>query len=154
MEAMRFVWLCLQYKGCKPEALQEEALRLVREIYLFDVLRSDRSINSNGLEARTPFLDKAFVELYLSIDPSLKSLIKRVELEKDLLRKASVQMGCFQMKYFGDIVPFSDGVSSAKKSWHKTLQAEIEVLYSDEEFEKMRSSIKICRPDLKGKFTL
>ena len=30
---------------------------------------------------------------------------------------------------------FSDGVSSAKKSWHKTLQAEIEELYSDEEFE-------------------
>ena len=132
------------------EALQQEALRLVREIYLFDVLRSDRSISSNGLEARTPFLDKAFVELYLSIDPSLKSFDKKDRIEKDLLRRA------FELD---ELLPkeilwrhkcaFSDGVSSAKKSWHKTLQAEVDGFISDKMFEEMRSVIKNCRPDLK-----
>ena len=54
------------------EELQKESEKLVKEIYYFDVLRSDRSISSNGLEARTPFLDKAFVKYYLSIPPELK----------------------------------------------------------------------------------
>ncbi|MBC8322909.1 MAG: asparagine synthetase B, partial [Candidatus Marinimicrobia bacterium] len=39
-----------------PAELQKESERLVKEIHYFDVLRSDRSISSNGLEARTPFL--------------------------------------------------------------------------------------------------
>ena len=38
-----------------------ETRRLLKDIHLFDVLRSDKSISSNGLEPRTPFLDKAFV---------------------------------------------------------------------------------------------
>lgn len=137
-------------KAPSDEALQEEALRLVKEIYLFDVLRSDRSISSNGLEARTPFLDKAFVELYLSIDPSLKSFDKKDRIEKDLLRRAFESDGLLPDEIlWRHKCAFSDGVSSAKKSWHKTLQAEIEELYSDESFEEMRSMIKNCRPDLK-----
>lgn len=43
-----------------------ECRRLLDDIYMFDVLRSDRSISSHGLEARTPFLDKTFVQTYLS----------------------------------------------------------------------------------------
>ena len=54
--------------------LQKESERLVKELHYFDVLRSDRSISSNGLEARTPFLDKAFVKYYLSIPAELKEL--------------------------------------------------------------------------------
>ena len=72
-------------------------------------------------------MDKAFIELYLSIDPSLKSFDKKDRIEKDLLRRA------FESdKLLPDEIlwrhkcAFSDGVSSAKKSWHKTLQAEIE----------------------------
>ena len=52
--------------------LQSESERLIKEIHYFDVLRSDRSISSNGLEARTPFLDKEFVTYYLSIPADLK----------------------------------------------------------------------------------
>jgi asparagine synthase (glutamine-hydrolysing) len=43
-----------------------ECRRLLDDIHIFDVLRSDRSISSHGLEARTPFLDKTFVQTYLS----------------------------------------------------------------------------------------
>jgi len=44
-----------------------ECRRLVENISNFDVLRSDRSISSNGLEPRTPFLDRTFVDTYFAI---------------------------------------------------------------------------------------
>ena len=65
----------------------DENVRLLKEIHYFDVLRSDRSISSNGLEARTPFLDKNFVNHYMSIDPKLKMFGKNKLPEKYLLRK-------------------------------------------------------------------
>ena len=68
--------------------LQLESERLVNELYYFDVLRSDRSTSSNGLEARTPFLDKTFVKYYLSIPPELKVFNSKDRIEKHLLRKA------------------------------------------------------------------
>ena len=39
-----------------------ESKRLLQNIYLFDALRSDKSISTNGLEPRTPFLDREFVD--------------------------------------------------------------------------------------------
>ena len=60
-------------------------LRLLNEIHYFDVLRSDRSISDNGLEARTP-LDTDFVRYYLSINPELRS--SNEQIEKYLLRKS------------------------------------------------------------------
>ena len=50
----------------------KECRRLLKDIHAFDVLRSDKSISSNGLEPRTPFLDKNFVQTYLSIPPHLR----------------------------------------------------------------------------------
>ena len=49
-----------------------ENIRLLEDIHEYDVLRADRSIADNGLEARVPFLDKKFIDLYLSIDPKLR----------------------------------------------------------------------------------
>ena len=48
-------------------ALQQESQKLLEEIHYFDVLRSDRSISANGLEARMPFLDKSFVKYLLKL---------------------------------------------------------------------------------------
>ena len=55
---------------------------------MFDVLRSDRSISSNGLEPRTPFLDKSFVQVYHSIPPHLRCHNLKKNCEKYLLRKS------------------------------------------------------------------
>ena len=41
-----------------PYEFDMECRRLLNNIHFFDVLRSDRTISSNGLEARTPFLDR------------------------------------------------------------------------------------------------
>jgi len=64
----------------------KECRRLLKEIHYFDVLRSDRSIANHGLEARTPFLDYSFVQMYLSIPIILRCQPHR--MEKYLLRDA------------------------------------------------------------------
>ena len=64
----------------------KECRRLLNDIHYFDVLRSDRSISSHGLEARTPFLDRSFVQTYLSIPPELRYHPKNAKCEKYLLR--------------------------------------------------------------------
>ena len=57
------------YFHCAPDEheFNTECGRLLRDIHYFDVLRSDKSIASNGLEPRTPFLDKQFVQDYLNV---------------------------------------------------------------------------------------
>ena len=48
-----------------PLEAHEEAMRLVRELFVYDVLRADRSTAYHGLEARVPFLDRKFVDFYM-----------------------------------------------------------------------------------------
>ena len=50
-----------------------ECRRLLSDIHYFDVLRSDRSVSSNGLEGRTPFLDKTFVSTYMQIPANVRN---------------------------------------------------------------------------------
>jgi len=103
-----------------------ETERLLENIHSFDVLRSDRSISANGLEARTPFLDKQFVALVRSIHPSLLRPVPGVQVEKEILRYA-----------FDDDITlppevihrrkeaFSDGVSGVNKSWYEEIQERV-----------------------------
>lgn len=55
-----------------PEEFQLESQKRVDELYMYDVLRADRCIAYNSLEARVPFSDSDFVEHVLRIDPKLK----------------------------------------------------------------------------------
>ena len=104
-----------------------ECKRLLQDIHYFDVLRSDRSISSNGLEARTPFLDKIFVQHYMSILPRIRCHKTNGKCEKWLLRSTF---------YDDDLLPnevlwrtkeaFSDGVSSQHKSWYEMIQDHVQ----------------------------
>ena len=103
-----------------PNALEfdKECRRLVDNIQYFDALRSDKCIASNGLESRTPFLDRAFVQMYLSI-PAHVRLPQGIE--KYLLRHA------FKTYLPSEIIwrkkeAFSDGVSSIHNSWYQVIQ--------------------------------
>lgn len=49
-----------------------ESLRLLKDIYLYDGLRADRTTSAFSLELRVPFLDLQFTNYYLSLDPSLR----------------------------------------------------------------------------------
>jgi len=109
-----------------------ECKRLLENINRFDVLRSDKSISSHGLEPRTPFLDKNFVDYYICINNKLKHDTTLRLCEKYLIRKA------FEINMPG-LLPknilwrkkeaFSDGVSSLKNSWYNIITDKIKTLY-------------------------
>ena len=142
------------YNQKAPDAQQffEENVRLLKEIHIFDVLRSDRSISSNGLEARTPFLDKAFVNHNMTIPPEMK-MFGLDRPEKYLLRKAFDGTGLLPDEILWRTkCAFSDAVSSKENSWHKIVQSHIDKLVTDEEFENAKSNISHCTPVLKESY--
>ena len=51
----------------------KETRRLLKDIHLFDVLRSDKCISCHGLEPRTPFLDRSFANFILSVPAYLRN---------------------------------------------------------------------------------
>ena len=100
-----------------PLLFDKECRRLLKDIAYYDVLRSDRSISCHGLEARTPFLDKQFVDLYLSIPPAERCHSKSGFCEKFLLR-SSFDNGLLPEKVLWRTKEaFSDGVSKVEDSW-------------------------------------
>lgn len=122
------------HKNPTSEDAQEETLRLLEEIHMFDVLRVDRTISYHGLEARVPFLDRDFVNYYVSIDPKYK--VPYMGMEKYLLRYAFSKE-----KLLPDSVlwrtkeALSDGVSSKENPWHLSLRKHIEDLVSEDEMK-------------------
>ena len=69
-----------------PEAFQAESEKRIREIHMYDVLRADRCISVNSLEARVPFGDLDFVKYVMSVDPAKK--VNVYGKGKYLLRRA------------------------------------------------------------------
>lgn len=125
------------------EAAQQECIRLLNQIHRYDGLRVDRTLASNGLEARLPFLDTEFVECYLSCDPQQR-MPGPNRMEKCLLRDAFNEL-------YPDILPkhilyrrkeaFSDGVSSTNnKSWYRILQDWFWSNVSDTEFNSQHDA--------------
>ena len=113
------------YFHCAPNCLEfdKECKRLLKDIHYFDVLRSDRSISSHGLEARTPFLDKNFVQTYLSLPPHIRNHSENNQCEKYILRKAFDRDGLLPKEVLWRTKEaFSDGVSSEKEAWFETIQ--------------------------------
>jgi asparagine synthase (glutamine-hydrolysing) len=111
----------------------KEIRRLLKDIHLFDVLRSDKSISSHGLEPRTPFLDRNFVNYILSIPPYFRNHKNIDQCEKHIIRKS---FELYFQNYEGKpILPheilwrkkeaFSDGVSSHGRSLFQILQEQI-----------------------------
>jgi asparagine synthase (glutamine-hydrolysing) len=119
------------------ESAIEERNKLLKQIHQFDGLRVDRNISYHGLEARVPYLDKEFVDLYCNICPNLLIPTKNT-MEKYLIRKAFQELE-------PNILPkdvlwrkkeaFSDGVSSVEKSWYLILKDHFNNIISDDEFE-------------------
>jgi asparagine synthase (glutamine-hydrolysing) len=107
------------YAAPSDEEFEAESERLLEEIHMYDVLRSDRSMAAHGLEARTPFLDKNVVATWRALPTAFRRPVKGVQVEKAILREA------FEAD---DYLPrevlwrkkeaFSDGVSSKEDSWY------------------------------------
>ena len=117
------------------EEFQKESEKRIRELHMYDVLRADRCISSNSLEARVPFGDLDFVKYVLSVDPEKK--LNTYGIGKYLLRRA----------FEGDYLPpdilyrekaaFSDAVGHSMVDY---LKEYAEKQYTDEEFnQKMQN---------------
>lgn len=125
-----------------PEEFQKESEKRVRELHMYDVLRADRCISVNSLEARVPFGDLDFVRYATSIDPAKKMNV--YGKGKYLLRRAFED---------GDYLPsdilwrekaaFSDAVGHSMADY---LKKYAESKYSDEEFEDKRRKYSHAAP--------
>jgi len=133
-----------KYTDYAPDAkaFQQESEKRVEELYMYDVLRADRCISANSLEARVPFGDKAFMDFVLSIDPSLKmnhtgvgKYLLRKAFEKDELLPSSILMR--------EKAAFSDAVGH---SMVDQLKLYAEGFYSESEFKEKSFAFKHAQP--------
>jgi asparagine synthase (glutamine-hydrolysing) len=123
------------------EEFQKEAKKRIDEIYMYDVLRADRCISANSLEARVPFGDLDFVKYVMSINPALK--MNRFGKGKYLLRRA------FEGDYlqhdilYREKAAFSDAVGH---SMVDQIKAYAEKLYTNEEFAERSAKYTFATP--------
>ena len=122
-------------------AFQLESEKRVRELHMYDVLRADRCISVNSLEARVPFGDLDFVQYVLSIDPERK--LNRYGKGKYLLRRAFAGDCLPQEILWREKAAFSDAVGH---SMVDDLKAYAEGYYTDAEFEEKRRRYPHAQP--------
>ena len=133
-----------KYTDFAPDAaaFQQESEKRIRELHMYDVLRADRCISVNSLEARVPFGDLDFVKYVMAIDPEIK--LNKYGKGKYLLRHAFEE---------GDYLPdeilwrekaaFSDAVGHSIVDY---LKEYAESAYTDEEFETLCQKYTHARP--------
>ena len=124
------------------DAFQEESIKRVHELYMYDVLRADRCISTNSIEARVPFGDLDFVKYVMSIDPEKKlntyhkgKYLLRHAFEKDEILPYDILMR--EKAAFSDAVghSLSDDIKEYAQSY-----------YTDEEFKEKVKKYKYCTP--------
>ena len=140
----------LYFSACEdPFEFDKECKRRLQDISHFDVLRSDKSISGNGLEPRTPFLDRYWVQYYLSLPPMLRNHNRNNHMEKFLLRKAFDSTNLLpDTVLWRRKEAFSDGVSGTSKSWSEIIQEKVESL-PEEILEKMNIEYSFNNPTTK-----
>lgn len=124
-----------------PEEFQKESKKRIDEIHMYDVLRADRCISSNSLEARVPFGDLAFVKYVMEIDPKIK--MNRYNKGKYLLRKA------FEGDYLPKDILYREKAAFSDAVGHflvEDIKEFAEDYYTDEEFEINRKKYTFAQP--------
>ncbi len=133
-----------KYTDFAPSAaeFQKEAQKRVRELYLYDVLRADRCISVNSLEARVPFGDLDFVRYVMAIDPEKKlnaygkgKYLLRHAFENDHILPKSI--------LWREKAAFSDAVGH---SMVNDLKEYAEKYYTDADYQLRRSRYAHARP--------
>jgi asparagine synthase (glutamine-hydrolysing) len=80
------------HKAPNAEEFHHECVRKLNDLYLYDCCRANKSTAAWGVEARVPFLGKKFLDVAMSIHPSLKvckdPATGKSRMEKHCLRQA------------------------------------------------------------------
>ncbi|TCJ98505.1 asparagine synthase (glutamine-hydrolysing) [Volucribacter psittacicida] len=125
-----------KYTDFAPSAMafQQEAQKRIRELYMYDVLRADRCLAANSLEARVPFSDTDFVDYAMSINPERKMNV--YNKGKYLLRRA------FEgLDYLPDSILYREKAAFSDAVGHSMvdhLKAYAESKYSDQDLAQAK----------------
>lgn len=133
-----------KYTDFAPDAraFQEESQKRIHELHMYDVLRADRCISVNSLEARVPFGDLDFVKYVMAVDPELK--LNTYGKGKYLLRHAFEQGGYLPDEIlWREKAAFSDAVGHSMVDY---LKKYAQNQYTDAEFESRCKSYTHARP--------
>jgi len=75
------------HKAPDAREFHAETIRKLDQLHKFDCLRANKSMAAWGIEARVPFLDRAFLDVAMGFD-SADKMIRDGRMEKWALRKA------------------------------------------------------------------
>lgn len=135
------------HKAPNAKEFHEETVRKLEKLHQYDCLRANKSLAAWGIEGRTPFLDKEFMDVAMRINPEDK-MINGERMEKWVLRKA-----------FEDMLPpsvawrqkeqFSDGVGY---SWIDELKLMVNDKISDNQIANAHHKFPLQTPRSKEEF--
>jgi asparagine synthase (glutamine-hydrolysing) len=115
------------HKAPNPAEFHAETVRKTQRLHLYDVMRADKAPMASGLELRFPLLDRAFIDLVMSMDPADRMPKARTpggrKVEKHLLRAAfedAANPWLPESVLWRQKEQFSDGVGYA---WVDTIRA-------------------------------
>ncbi|WP_374548530.1 asparagine synthase B [Flavobacterium sp.] len=134
------------------EDFTKETIERVQKLFTADLLRADKSTMAHGLEARVPFLDKAFLDVAMKIEGEQKLPKTYAGVEKYILRKA---FDTPEKPYLPKEVlwrqkeQFSDGVGY---NWIDTLIEYCSSKVTDEEMEMAAEIFPYNTPATKEAF--
>ena len=132
-----------KYTDFAPNALefQLESEKRIRELYMYDVLRADRSISGTSLEARVPFADLDFVNYVMGINPLKK--LNTYNKGKYLLRIAFKDNYLPEDILYREKAAFSDAVGHSMVDYLKEYANN---KYSDSEYLELIKKYKKHQP--------
>lgn len=132
-----------KYTDFAPSAqeFQKESVKRVSELHMYDVLRADRCISSNSLEARVPFGDLDFVKYVMAVDPEMK--LNKYNKGKYLLRHAFEGNYLPHSILYREKAAFSDAVGHSMVDY---LKEYAESRYTQEEYGEGIKKYDHARP--------
>lgn len=138
------------HKAPNPEEFYRETVRKIEKLHHYDCLRANKSMAAWGIEARVPFLDKAFLDIAMNLDPQYKMIDKtNGRMEKYLMRAAfDDENNPYLPKsiLWRQKEQFSDGVGYG---WIDGLKAYAQRKVSDEMFKNRRYRFPVNPPESK-----
>ncbi len=106
------------HKAPDAREFHAETVRKLGDLHLYDCLRANKSMAAWGIEARVPFLDRAFLDVAMSFDSAHK-MCGSERMEKAVLRDACAGLIPDEILW-RQKEQFSDGVGY---SWIDSLRA-------------------------------
>ena len=135
------------HKAPSPEEFHKETVRKLSKLYMYDCLRANKSLAAWGVEGRVPFLDKEFLDVAMTIDPSYKMCPGKT-IEKKVVRDAFTDMLPAEIAW-RQKEQFSDGVGY---SWIDTLKEITASAVSDEQMAHAAERFPINPPQNKEEY--